>query len=318
MPTMPTIPTIPTMPTMPTMPTIPTIPTLDRVAEPPRDTVVIITSDSRLAIEYCPTEAADVYRFSQFRAFAPYISNVLTRQNGDAKVVIVLESILSLLDILHGLVAITTKKEIYDAKFLEAYRYYINQINPTANTATMIPTRGENDRPVSFDLVIIIDLASLGSTHMSRESIMIQQVVRFIALKHGGLIIITPHLDRILAHPDRIGSSSLDPQPHFVQPKQVSSLKAFICAYIPLGWDLWSRISILSKAGAHLKLWDSPEMISKVNDAYNEYLYSDKADPSAIMGMISLGSSESTMPSPVQVAEEDSLNDILRKVVSGK
>lgn len=246
---------------------LPDIPLISPPQELPKDLLVIINPEPRLAIRYCPTESTDIYRLSRLDGFSPYISRILSQNHREKTIIVLYDSYASCLRTLHILYSLSGPTTDHTAKFLNAYRYYIQQIHP-ANATTIQPSKGENDRPVSFNLVLVLDSASLKS-HPSRQSLQVQQFLRFVALKHGALVVVTHHAAGLLETPQELISPNLDPTPIILLQKLVQQK---ILAHIPLGWDLWSRIAILAKSAPHYNLWKSAEDIGRVNDEYNAFL----------------------------------------------
>lgn len=289
--------------------------------EPLKDIVVVFDLALSPNISFHPSTTTDLYRVSGFQAFAKYFDNLFHRPHREITIIIVgcnLRQILSTLSLLYWIFSSTSTSTTdsptttpYQVKFTDAYRYYIRQTHSSNAASTVTPAIGEHDRPVPFNLVFIMNLAELSDAATQASSTMAQQLVRFLALKHGGLVILTSHVDRLLANPESILSFKPEPKPVFHLNQHLGSEEYACHLYIPLAWDSWSKIIILGKsAPSHHTRWDSSEVLLQVNSEYNEILDSPGvlAYP-GLFGEIVAADSELHVPHPDFT--ELSLNDIL-------
>lgn len=304
------------------------------------------------------TKNHDIYLISNLNIFKDYVQKVILKNiQGKITVFVVFNSLESFVPILAFLSSFNDieARQQQKQKYCDDYVYYLKQLQMVNGDGAsdvyesdLHLYSGQCDQPLPFELVVILDSQSLKGDHLSPRSISIQQLLRLLTLKHGGLFACISNTPQIMSKSDsvldvllQIGyqPNSSNNNEHTTRPKPIpiyqqsqvsanSDIKVHLL--IPKGWDSWNKIQIL--ATSSIADTEDPSYYTlsneidsnKLNLMYNTYLETIHTNPEQntpnqneenLLATISMDH-KSSKNSPAVKHESVSLEDTLKKIYS--
>lgn len=251
-----------------------------------KDIILVFDSSNGLNINYHVTEEHEVYVISNYKPFESYISELINRGTKKLSVFVIFDDLYKFFTLLKFLYKFDKFKSYYADTFLDDYKFYIshlNEPNTTNENINILLKKSQCDKPLSFNLFVLLNSARF-LDYNSSFNILIQQYVRFVTMKHGGTLIATQELDLVVPHLDDILKIDHDPQSTFNEEMAFRLKDITVTLYIPRGWDSRNMITILGKSiipGDDRKLFLEDKDFDNFELLYNNFLITeeDKAVP---------------------------------------
>lgn len=242
-------------------------------------------------VRFFSTATHDIYIISRLSLFREYFEDRLRQaleKKQEMSVIIVNDSPQILFEVMVSLNRETAPNEL--PKLREAYAAdYKKQLLRAAGSTDLgisnfdvkLPP-GHCELPLRFRTCIVLDCDGYNELrHLEEKSVSTQQVLRYIALKHGatfaavsGLLSAVDDAASILTLASSLFSSAMDPELQVYDFKGSSICKDVILhQHVSSAWDTWSKIVLLAKALPELHETDALASESKIQEL--DDLYTD-------------------------------------------
>lgn len=271
-----------------------------------KDIIIILHQYTTLSINYLYTNDYDIYIISNLNIFDKYLRRELS-QNTHRKVTVITvlgdtEDVIHAIEFLNSFDNSEGRLQEKN-QFAEEYAYYLKKIQYGEDTNGYGLEDGELkfppgccDMPLSFELIVVLDNTELKNDHLSPRSVFLQQLFRFISLKHGGTFVCTSNTQALITSEKvllhfllQIGHqhTTKTPRIQLNKPEAIAIYESdhsvngeylHICLLSPKGWDSWSKIQILATPIVHEKdkskynILSNENEFNKLNRVYNAYL----------------------------------------------
>lgn len=270
-----------------------------------KDIIIILHQYTTLSINYLYTNDYDIYIISNLNIFDKYLRKKLS-QNTRGKV-----TVITLLgdteEFIHAIAFLNSFDNIDGRlqnknQFAEEYTYYLKKMQYGEDISGYrlgdeefnLPP-GHCDIPLPFELIVVLDNIELNNDHLSLKSVFMQQILRFVSLKHGGTFVCTSNTQAIITSEKvllnfllQIGHQSTKTQRIQVNnPEAIAIYESDhnlndknlrICLLSPKGWDSWNKIQILATSVIHdtdkskYNLLSNENAFNELNLVYNAYI----------------------------------------------
>lgn len=278
-----------------------------------KDIVIVFQGGRQTSLSYVYNKSFDVYICTKFSIFRDHLERLLHEQKAERRVHVILlfSDFQELLEVIMVLEKASTPESSkhYVEVYQSAYHHYLRQIQdghlPEILTQVILLAKGQADRPLSFNLILLVD-ADVIKNADSFTSVNIQQKVRFIALKHGAPTISVSLPEAYFDNADNVAQmveylerteTTTGPSKQLVFSERVKAMPIFdaegeepvpnvhVHLLFPRGWDSWSKIQLLGtslQCSGSEKLLTTPSEMAELNAQYDEVLSStaENVEPS--------------------------------------
>lgn len=256
-------------------------------------------------IKYLSDNEQQVYFLSSWPLVCQYFPQLIeslepesSAKQNTLSIILIYEDFSVLLDALQMLYKIGTRRR---REFQDSYLTHVKQtvalsthVDP--DTLQLSLPVGHCDVPIGFDVRILLDANNID--HVSPQSVAVQQILRFFALKHGSYFGAVSNLEQcvlllpsILSLLDYMALPQLESSLYIYNATGVDIFSGFLLHQIlPLGWDSWNRISLLGTSipSSHsLRLLESDDHFFELDQIYNKFMNGKSQDKTEIMSQIS-------------------------------
>ena len=212
-----------------------------QVKEDPKELVLIIRNDGTTAVKYDCLDNYEVYTLCRYELFYEYIEDLIKRKWKKITIINIFNSFRSLIVLLK--------------------RLYLVNVELSSNQEFSEPQSVPNTKltncalSLGLQFINILPHSLLEPDLLAPESVMIQQYLRFVDLKHGANLISTKDIASVLENPTKLIAQSLNVQP-IIDTSQPLSL------IIPSSWDSFNKITLLAKSS----IYDDDRLLGSEND----------------------------------------------------
>lgn len=239
-------------------------------------------------IQYQSFNSSEIYIFGRAALLLSYIESILRKHAADHVTVLLIHGdTASLIDTLSVLRTVSESlnldhaRESYMAHY-EKQMAIVSGSNYTKKTLLKLP-KGHNDVPLAFRLAIVQQCDDFERLdHLSERNVSIQQILRFLALTHGGIYAAVSGLTSIARDSQKLSSFASDLVNNSIDPEMliysVNGAKwaagVEIHQSTPPGWDSWSKIELSAKTitrDSGREMLDSEESLNVLYNAYTNY-----------------------------------------------
>lgn len=330
-----------------------------------KDTITILHQSATLSINYLYTNSYDIYVISNLNIFEKHLRRQLSlNTHGKITVITILSDIEAFIRTMVFLNSFADDEGRVQNKnqFAEEYAYYLKEMQYgddaggyELDEAGLNFPPGHCDVPLPFELVVVLDNVDLKNDHLSPRSVFLQQLLRFVSLKHGGTFVCTSNTQALMSnekiilrfllqigHHDitqtqRIQQSRPEPIAIYESDQNGNNGNLQICLLSPKGWDSWNKIQILASSVIHEKdnskyhILAYENEFNKLNLMYNAYIDSinSHADQNAaehrtveeyendLFSLLFTGYNNSKKTHDIQKKQAMSFEEVLEKLQSG-
>lgn len=271
-----------------------------------KDTIIILHRYATLSINYLYTNSYDIYVISNLNIFEKHLRRQLSQNiHGKVTVITVLSDIEAFIRTMAFLNSFDNDEGRLQNKnqFAKEYAYYLKEMQYEDDTSgyELDETElnfppGHCDVPLPFELVVVLDNVDLKNDHLSPRSVFLQQLLRFVSLKHGGTFVCTSNTQALMTNEKIISSFLLQIGHHDItqtqrtqqsRPEPVAIYETDqngnngnlqVRLLSPKGWDSWNKIQILATSAIHEKdnvkyhILSNENEFNKLNLMYNAYI----------------------------------------------
>lgn len=261
---------------------------------PKRQTVLILADNSKV-VDFLYSGNVEVIVVTNIFLVEDYVKDLLKRESSDPVTVISITSQIGTL-VKHCKLIGKYLSHRHDGKL--TLNYAKRQSSYTTSTENdqlrMDPNevathKGVCNYMLGVELVVVVDSHTIHHDFLSRNSVMMQQLARFISMKHGATYTCVSNskgifmdCNSVLSFLDKTGvagfSSNGLPKasPNYEQ-VDADDLRTYrINSMIPNGWDTWQRIKILALVADYedsdVDLMRTDDDFLKADDWYNKLL----------------------------------------------
>lgn len=288
------------------------------------------------SIRYMSTETHDIHVFSHISLFLPYVQLLLKARNLDSTVTVVLihKDLTVTLENLKLLSSIgpSENPEVTITRSSTDHTSSGGSKSPIGdnNTPSKTPIMKEiGDGRLDFALFLINDCSSETKTSiLSPKSVLLQQLLRFFAIKHEAAFASVSGLESVLRDPESLveflsGIFEGSEQPVLDFASLMDSTEPGTLAVhqqIPPSWDSYSKILLVAKSLPHLPLGSclrEDGQLDELNDLYNHWLSSpepETEDFNSFMQKLGVAKSKKDNLPPQQELKPLTFNDIVRMI----
>lgn len=240
------------------------------------------------SIRYLPSNSHDVYIIGRLPLFLTYIQSLLEAHASDTvTVILIYDEINLLLEVLSLLRKTSSEKKLaaHKDRYLTHYKNELARVSGNSaitKTEVKVP-QGHGDVPLGYNLSIVQlcdDLDQLD--HLSESNVALQQLLRFIAMMHGGTYAAISGLEKIAKDglalallANDVVNNSVDPDMHIYDVGGSSWGHGIsIHQLTPPGWDSWSKIELTAKSiprSSDKRMLDSDDTFFRLHSAYIDY-----------------------------------------------
>ncbi|ODV77554.1 uncharacterized protein CANTADRAFT_315418 [Suhomyces tanzawaensis NRRL Y-17324] len=242
----------------------------------PSPVVLIIRWASKLSIEFFPSSECDVYIITNPKSFLSYIQK-LVEPVEDLSIVTIFSGLENLVEALKFLAQFTSNESKYRTIYENNCRHHSKAYRLEESELPLVMSEGQYDLPLAFNLSIILDSKDLDD-HLAAKSVVLQQYLRLIALKHGGLLLSLQDLSEVLKTPQKLFQFNPQAKPIYDSSQTVEQDGIDVVLNIPSGWDSWTKIILLAKSAI---FQDNPSLmldeksLREANKTYDDYFEAD-------------------------------------------
>lgn len=239
-------------------------------------------------IKYWHSNAHEIYVIGRAPLFLSYIEALLQKHiNDNVLVVLVYGDILTLLEVLLVLHKVSKTGDLaaYKEKYLALYKHQITRDSggKVGGRGEIKHPKGHNDVPLAFKLAIVQLCDGLDRLdHLSEGNVAIQQLLRFLALIHGGVYAGVSGLSKIADDGPQLAAlagdlvnRAIDPEMHIYDVNGSKwALGVVIHQLTPPGWDSWSKIELAAQTilrDSHRHMLDNGDAFDTLYEAYTNY-----------------------------------------------
>jgi hypothetical protein len=201
-----------------------------QVKEEPKELVLILRNDGISTVKYDCHDNVEVYTFCRYDFFLEYIEDLIKRRWKKTTIINKFDSFRPLILLLKRLhlvhVEMTSKQDSTET-----------QNDPKSKVTNCAWSLG-------LQFINILPHSLLEPDLLAPGSVMIQQYLRFIDLKHGANLVSTKDMDSVLEEPTNLVSQIVNVQP-IIDTSQPLSL------IIPSSWDSFNKIILLAKSSIY-------------------------------------------------------------------
>lgn len=237
---------------------------------------------------YYTTNDHEIYVIYNFVVYTKFIESVIAKDNNKNVTVIAvytnLQDLFRLTKILHR-IGSDELKQTHQSQWIKRHHQFMSPQDYDSN-ATFNPELGPGhaDKPLAMEVIFLFDDKTMGKDHLSPTSISTQQILRFIALKHSASFVIISGLKSlasdemaIIALLQKTTGAGIEPMSIYEDEGLKVTEIVHIKTLIPMGWDTWTRIELLAKAGFHTstqaaKLLACEQDFTDLNQHYDTFL----------------------------------------------
>ncbi|KAF3991304.1 hypothetical protein FT663_02805 [Candidozyma haemuli var. vulneris] len=263
--------------------------------------VIHCTSKPGRAINYSYNKDTDVYVVYNFSLLHQHVGKLLKDyQNGEISVVLLYKQLPALLEatkLLYQESNEEKKQKVYN-DYKSSYKRQLAIVTGNTGAGGALNTdfdvklpQGHSDKTLGFETFFIFDTTGFEpSDHLSESNTGKQQLLRFLALKHGGYYgAISGKLEE-LEDPETCqlfllslkGGLSKEEEQHIFTAKgdpitdNINSHQR-----IALGWDSWSKIQMVARSISRRDDWgllDEEVKLAELDDLYEAFLRKEGQD----------------------------------------
>lgn len=265
-----------------------------------RELILFLVGDSTksrgTSANYYTTDEHEIYVICNYVVYIKFIELLITK-DATAKVTVVvayanLEELLELTRVLYQLGS-DEKKQLHQKQWYQKHSQYLRPEEDYEQDSEIAfeVSPGQADKPLAVQTVFLIDDEIMERDHLTPQSIAIQQILRFVALKHAASFVIITGLSSLISNEIAItsfvqkvyGSKLVEPISVYEDEGLKVTESIYVNTLIPLGWETWARIELLAKSGFHsgtesAKLLSSEDSFAQLNQLYNAYLGSGNSE----------------------------------------
>lgn len=263
-------------------------------AVPERRTVLVVAENGK-EVNFLYSSDIEVIVVSNIIRVGDYVRDLLKRDSSAPVTVISITSDIESL-VTHCKLIKKFLSHVHDGMLTSNYakRQSLYATSTKNDLRSMDPkelatSKGVCDYMLGVELVVVLDAQTIHDDFLSHNSVIMQQLARFIALKHGATYTcvsdsegILMDCDSVLSFLEKTGvagfsSNSLpEASPNYEQVDAYPLQTYRINSMIPSGWDTWQRIRLLALVAdnedSDVDLVRSDDDFLKVDDWYNELL----------------------------------------------
>lgn len=254
----------------------------------PRQTILVLSALKNLtystSIKYISDPTTDIYICSRIPLFRQYVADLLRKGPGRVTVLLIHEQIDVLVELLATLSVESSEFQVEQTtqSYTNEYKKVLNGFHEAAPNFHYTLPPGQADLPLGFEVFILRDTSEVAELHyLSEESVALQQILRFVALKHGavyaafsGISSVVNSCSGIRALISSLSEELSSENLHIYDSHGVNVTgDLFLHQLIPLGWDSWSKIEVLAKTipRSSSRPLISEREIADLNDLYDKY-----------------------------------------------
>ncbi|CCE85494.1 Piso0_005091 [Millerozyma farinosa CBS 7064] len=293
-----------------------------------RQTVLVI-ADNDKEVDFLYSSDVEVVVVSNIIRVGDYVRDLLKRDSSAPVTVI---SIISDIESLVTQCKLIGKysSHIHDgmltsnyAKRQSLYATFTKNDPKSIDPKELAASNGVCDYMLGVELVVVLDARTIHHDFLSHNSVMMQQLARFIALKHGATYTCVSHSEGILKDCDSVlsflaktgvagfSSNTLpEASPNYEQVDAGTLQTYSINSMIPSGWDTWRRIKILASVAdsedCDVSLVCTDDDFLKVDDWYNKLLEAPIPDDNNASDKFLLPFEKPSIDSQTELNFEDS------------
>lgn len=239
-------------------------------------------------IKYQSFNSSEIYICGRAMLLLSYIKSILQKHAEDHVTVLLIHGdTASLIETLSVLRTVCESLNLDHAR--ERYMaHYENQMaivsgaNYTKTPLLKLP-KGHNDIPVAFQLAIVQQCDDFERLeHLSERNVSIQQILRFLALIHGGTYAAVSGISSISKDSQKLSYFASDLVNNSIDPEMlIYSVKGAkwgagveIHQSTPPGWDSWSKIELSAKTITRdlgREMLDSEDALNMLYNVYTNY-----------------------------------------------
>lgn len=252
------------------------------------------TSKPGRSICYKFNKDTEVYIIYNFDLLQEYVKDLLKSKQSDHEITILLiyQQIHALLDATKLLYLLTSdeKRKKYLDRFKQLYKLQLAMLTgntsqkPNTNFEIRLP-QGIADMTFGFETLFAYDVSGFRSLdHLKVEKTGVQQLLRYLALKHGacygafsGPLTELENIESCQILISSLKGELIKGNDQHIFSNEGDSITEELSLHqsIPLGWDLWSKIQLVAKLIARSSDWhllDEEVKVEDLNDLYEEYV----------------------------------------------
>lgn len=275
------------------------------------------------AIKYSFAGNTDYYIIYNFDLLLGYVRKLLGRYQ-NISVVLIYKQLAATLDAVKLLYHSSDSEKATEALDTYKQQYKRQLALATANTKNGVLNtdfevklpQGHADRAIGYELFVLFDVSHI-EDHLLEENTGIQQLLRYIALKHGAYYGAVSGKLEELENPDTCqilllslkGDLKEEERHIFASKGENVTDNIELHQRLALGWDLWNKIQIVAKLIARREGWsllDLEVKMEEVDDFYEEYL---KGEEEAFLGrtnaLVGIEEESEEAPLPLPLTYKD-------------
>lgn len=262
-----------------------------------RETVLFVSCSHTLTysqtIKYVSDSTRDYYFISRVPAFRQYIGDLAGRSSRTV-VVLLYNDISLLVEVLSVLSQGSTgaKIKISRDSYADTTKIEVSEASDVPSHYKSELHSGQADLPLGFDVVLLLDSTEVGNDHLSESNVVLQQILRFVALKHGASFGAISGLQEVFSNPFLINgvlAALLELNLRIYDPEGVHTLEDIRChQLVPLGWDSWNKIELLGKSIPRTsdRILLDKKLLLELSKTYDDYFESVGIDGAQVASKV--------------------------------
>lgn len=275
------------------------------------------------AIKYSFAGNTDYYIIYNFDLLLGYVGKLLGRYE-HISVVLIYKQLAATLDAVKLLYNSSDSEKATEAlgRYKQQYKKELalataNTKNGALNTDFEVKLpQGHADRAIGYELFVVFDVSHV-EDHLLEENTGIQQLLRYIALKHGAYYGALSGKLEELENPDTcqilllsLRGDLKEAERHIFASKGENVTDNIeLHQRLALGWDLWNKIQIIAKLIVRREDWsllDLEVKMEELDDIYEEFLKGDEeAFLSRAKALVGIEEDPEVVPLPPPLTYKD-------------
>lgn len=243
---------------------------MDSTSHQKKSVFLVLQSGNKLSVHFTTSSDNDVYFMTNPEVFSGYIASLFERPNRDITTIHIFKSFQELLPQLRFLRQFNQQRDMYQRIYTETYKKVLSELQGLEIHLSITLSQGQNDIPLACKPIFVIDTNVFDSDDLATKNVQIQQYLRVIAYKLGGLVMAMSAEDFLKDPIGQLPSST--PMPVFNHDNKVK-------LNIPTAWDSWAKIVLVAKLAVKSRdegILDSNEKVEEFDKGLLEYFANDK------------------------------------------
>lgn len=266
-------------------------------------TIIVLQDDSKLnlTMQFIPGDRYSIYIFNGLELYGDAIGQLIEQTESVILMPVFsdIQRLLAMFKFIYQLAGDDDKRKLVKEQFIECY----NRQNNVESQPLL--EEGQCSYPVVLPLIGIVDSKVLDSNVDEVESIMIQQLLRYLVLLHGGSLVSINDVNETIRLPHKVAklvSELYDSDPLEIPLFSPKESNGEITLAVPRAWDSWRRISLLSQSiyydeqYSKYNLFTDEAQIHRFTAIYLDYIRTKSTDDEK---------------------EDDGVNEVMKVVSSG-